>query len=130
MRIRHRGPDDDGFATLDDSCALGMRRLSILDHAGGHQPMWDESRRHCMVFNGEIYNHADLREELVALGHVFTTDHSDTETVIHGFEEWGDRLFPKLDGMFALAIWDRERKALVVARDRAGREAALCRQDI
>lgn len=118
--IRHRGPDDDGFATLDDTCALGMRRLSILDHAGGRQPMWDESRRYCMVFNGEIYNHADLRAELVAIGHVFATDHSDTETVIHGYEEWGDRLFPKLDGMFALAIWDRERKALTVARDRAG----------
>lgn len=118
--IRHRGPDDEGFAALDGACVLGMRRLSILDIEGGHQPMWDERRRHCIVFNGEIYNHAELRERLIALGHAFITDHSDTETLIHGYEVWGTDLFPKLDGMFAVAIWDGERRELIVARDRVG----------
>ncbi len=118
--IRHRGPDDEGFAALDGTCLLSMRRLSILDLEGGHQPMRDERRLHCIVFNGEIYNHAELRERLVALGHTFATDHSDTETLVHGYEAWGAELFPKLDGMFAVAIWDSERRELVVARDRAG----------
>ena len=118
--IAHRGPDDEGFAEIDRACVLGMRRLSIIDLVGGHQPMWDERRRHCVIFNGEIYNHAELRDRLVGLGHTFVTDHSDTETLVHGYEAWGADLFSKLDGMFAVAIWDRERRELVVARDRAG----------
>jgi len=118
--IAHRGPDDDGLELIDRTCALGSRRLSILDIAGGHQPMWDERKRHCVVFNGEIYNHAEVRDRLVGLGHTFATDHSDTETLVHGFEEWGPELFPKLDGQFAIAIWDRDEKSLTLARDRAG----------
>ncbi|TAL09968.1 MAG: asparagine synthetase B, partial [Chloroflexota bacterium] len=88
--IAHRGPDDEGSAFIDDTCGLGMRRLSIIDLTGGHQPMWDEQRRYCIVFNGEIYNHLELRRDLIALGHTFVTDHSDTETLVHGFEAWGN----------------------------------------
>ena len=118
--IVHRGPDEDGIERIDDACILASRRLSILDIAGGHQPMWDESERHCLVFNGEIYNHAELRSRLVGLGHRFVTDHSDTEMLVHGFEEWGPDLFPLLDGQFAIAFWDRERRALTLVRDRTG----------
>jgi len=117
----HRGPDDSGFAVLpEDGVALGMRRLSILDLEGGHQPMWDERSDHAIVFNGEIYNSAALRRELVEAGHRFVTDHSDTEALVHGFEQWGASLFPRLNGMFALVIWDRAHRQLVVARDRTG----------
>jgi asparagine synthase (glutamine-hydrolysing) len=118
--VVHRGPDDAGLESIDDTCVLGARRLSILDIAGGHQPMWDETRRYCVVFNGEIYNHAELRSRLVGLGHRFATDHSDTEVLVHGFEEWGPALFAMLNGMFALAIWDRDRRQLTMARDRTG----------
>ena len=97
-----------------------MTRLSILDIAGGHQPMFDERRRYALVFNGEIYNYRDLWDELVALGHEFKTDHSDTEVIVHGFEEWGTALFERLNGMFAIAIWDHEVQELTLARDRAG----------
>lgn len=119
-RIEHRGPDDAGLASIDATCVLASRRLSILDIEGGHQPMWDERERHCVVFNGEIYNHAELRTRLVDLGHVFATDHSDTEMLVHGFEEWGADLFEKLDGQFAVAFWDRDRRELTLARDRTG----------
>jgi asparagine synthase (glutamine-hydrolysing) len=119
-RIEHRGPDDSGMESIDATCVLASRRLSILDIAGGHQPMWDERRRHCVVFNGEIYNHAELRERLVGLGHTFATDHSDTEMLVHGFEEWGPELFANLDGQFAIAFWDRDRKTLTLVRDRTG----------
>ena len=119
-RIRHRGPDDDGLASIDSTCVLGSRRLSILDLEGGHQPMWDERERHCVVFNGEIYNHAELRTRLVGLGHKFATDHSDTEMLVHGFEEWGADLFGLLDGQFAIGFWDRDRRALTLVRDRMG----------
>ena len=118
--MRHRGPDEDGFSSPDNFCSLGMCRLSIVDLAGGHQPMWDERRRYCIVFNGEIYNHAHLRELLIQRGHAFTTDHSDTETIVHGYEEWGPEVFSRMDGQFAVAIWDREERELVVARDRVG----------
>jgi asparagine synthase (glutamine-hydrolysing) len=117
----HRGPDDSGLAVLPtEGVALAMRRLSIVDLEGGHQPMWDEHRRNCVVFNGEIYNCAELRKELVLLGYKFVTDHSDTEVLVHGYAQWGTALFAKLNGMFAIALWDRERRALVLARDRAG----------
>lgn len=119
--LAHRGPDDSGLAALpSEGVALAQRRLSIVDLEGGHQPMWDERQRLCVVFNGEIYNCAELREHLVELGHKFVTDHSDTEVLVHGYEQWGTALFPKLNGMFAIALWDRERRALVLARDRAG----------
>ena len=121
--IVHRGPDESGTAVLaEQGVALGMRRLSILDIEGGHQPMWDETRRHCLVFNGEIYNFASLRAQLVDRGHVFVTDHSDTEVLVHGFEEWREGLFERLNGMFALAIWDRERGELYLSRDRMGKK--------
>jgi asparagine synthase (glutamine-hydrolysing) len=118
--LAHRGPDDAGLEAIDDACVLGVRRLSILDLEGGHQPMWDEGRRHCVVFNGEIYNHAALRERLEDLGHRFVTDHSDTEVLAHGFEAWGSGLFPLLNGQFAIAIWDRDRRQLTLARDHTG----------
>jgi asparagine synthase (glutamine-hydrolysing) len=119
--IVHRGPDDCGLAALpEQGVTLAMRRLSVLDLEGGRQPMWDEHRRICLVFNGEIYNCAELRQQLVGLGYTFVTDHSDTEVLVHGYAEWGTGLFPKLNGMFAITLWDRERAALVLARDRAG----------
>jgi len=119
----HRGPDDRGTAVFPgQGVALGMRRLSILDLESGQQPMWDEEGRHCIVFNGEIYNFAELRRELAGRGHRFVTDHSDTEALVHGFEEWGVDLFPRLNGMFALAIWDRVERRLTVARDRTGKK--------
>jgi asparagine synthase (glutamine-hydrolysing) len=119
--LEHRGPDDDGFATFEaDGVALGMRRLSIVDLEGGKQPLWDESRTRCVVFNGEIYGYDTMRRELERLGHRFATDHSDTEVLVHGYEEWGDDLPARLNGMFAFAIWDRARRELFIARDRAG----------
>jgi asparagine synthase (glutamine-hydrolysing) len=121
--LTHRGPDDRGTVVFGEAgTALGMRRLSILDLAGGHQPMKDEAGRHHLVFNGEIYNFAALREELVRRGHRFVTDHSDTEVLVHGFEEWGVDLFPRLNGMFAVAIWDAEKRQLTLARDRMGKK--------
>jgi asparagine synthase (glutamine-hydrolysing) len=119
--LAHRGPDDSGLAALpSDGVALAQRRLSIVDLAGGHQPMWDGRHLVCVVFNGEIYNCAELRRQLVAYGYKFVTDHSDTEVLVHGYAQWGTDLFSKLNGMFAIAIWDRERQTLVLARDRAG----------
>ena len=119
--LTHRGPDDSGLVALpSEGVALAQRRLSIVDIAGGHQPMWDNRRTICVVFNGEIYNCADLREQLVALGYRFVSDHSDTEVLVHGYAQWGTALFAKLNGMFAIALWDRERRTLVLARDRAG----------
>ncbi len=121
--LEHRGPDDDGHVALPQAgVALAMRRLSIIDLAGGQQPMWDATRSYCIVFNGEIYNAPALRAELEQLGHSFTTHNSDTEAVVEGFAEWGTDLFRRLNGMFALAIWDEALAQLVVARDRAGQK--------
>src|SRR6202521_4509325 len=116
--ISHRGPDDDGFYT-DGSVGIGMRRLSIVDVAGGHQPISNEDGTLWIVFNGEIYNHLVLREQLIARGHRYGT-HSDTETVIHLFEEYGSDCVQHLRGMFAFAIWNRNTKTLFIARDRLG----------
>jgi len=116
--ISHRGPDDEGFYT-DGPAAIGMRRLSIVDVAGGHQPLCNEDGSLYIVFNGEIYNHLALREQLIACGHRYTT-HSDTETVIHLFEEYGEDCVQHLRGMFAFAIWNRNTKTLFIARDRLG----------
>src|SRR6266403_631542 len=116
--ISHRGPDDDGFYT-DGVVGIGMRRLSIVDVAGGHQPLSNEDGTLWIVFNGEIYNHLVLREQLIARGHRYNT-HSDTETVIHLFEEYGADCVQHLHGMFAFAIWNRNTKTLFVARDRLG----------
>jgi asparagine synthase (glutamine-hydrolysing) len=117
--IVHRGPDDDGFH-LDADIALGFCRLSIVDLATGNQPMRNEDGRVWVVFNGEIYNHRELRKELESAGHRFMTDHSDTEVLVHGWEQWGEKLFNRLNGMFACAIWDQPRRELIIARDRYG----------
>ncbi len=121
--LAHRGPDDRGVAIFEDAgVALGMRRLSIVDLEGGHQPMYSDDRRYCLVFNGEIYNAPELRRELVASGQRFSTDHSDTEVLVHGFARWQHALWGRLNGMFAVIIWDRERRVLIAARDRFGKK--------
>ena len=116
--IRHRGPDDEGML-VDGAVGLGMRRLSIIDLAGGRQPIWNEDRSAAIVLNGEIYNYRDLRRELAGRGHRFRTD-SDTETVLHLYEDLGPEVVDRLRGMFAFAIWDRRRRELFLARDRFG----------
>jgi asparagine synthase (glutamine-hydrolysing) len=119
--LAHRGPDGQGFL-LDDEARvyLGHRRLAIIDIEGGHQPMWNEDGRVGVIFNGEIYNHAELRRELEEQGHAFRSDHSDTEVLVHGYEEWGAGLPERLNGMFAFAIYDKRRRRLFLARDRFG----------
>jgi asparagine synthase (glutamine-hydrolysing) len=114
----HRGPDDDGFF-VRDRVGLGMRRLAIIDVAGGRQPMHNEDKSVWAVFNGEIYNHNELREDLQARGHHFYT-RSDSETLVHLYEEYGDEGVTRLRGMFAYALWDERRERLFVARDRLG----------
>ncbi|MDR1449737.1 MAG: asparagine synthase (glutamine-hydrolyzing) [Propionibacteriaceae bacterium] len=116
-QIRHRGPDDESyFIDADAGCALGFRRLSIIDLEGGRQPMANEDGNLVLVFNGEIYNYRPLREELTAAGHVFST-RSDSEVLLHGYEEWGERMFDRLRGMFAFVIYNRTTGELFGARD-------------
>lgn len=117
-QIKHRGPDDDGFY-IDGILGLGMRRLSIIDIEGGHQPLSNEDGSIWIVFNGEIYNFPDLRRELQSKGHTFRT-RSDTETVVHAYEEWGLAAFSKLNGMFGFALWDSRSRELLLARDPFG----------
>jgi len=114
----HRGPDDEGMH-LDGPCAIGMRRLSIIDLAGGHQPLSSEDGTLWLVCNGEIYNFRDLRRELEAKGRRFKTG-SDSETLIHLYAEYGDDFVRRLNGMFAFALWDARRKRLLLGRDRLG----------
>ena len=114
----HRGPDDEGFF-LRDGLGFGFRRLSIIDLEGGHQPMSDAEGSVWVVFNGEIYNFHELRAELQDHGHIFRT-RCDTEVIVHGYKQWGEGLFLRLNGMFGLAIWDDHRKRLLLARDAAG----------
>jgi asparagine synthase (glutamine-hydrolysing) len=116
--IAHRGPDDEGFF-ISGPVGLGSRRLSIIDLAGGHQPMSDAEQSVWVTFNGEIYNYKELRAELQSKGHEFRTN-SDTEVIIHGYKEWGTDVFNHLNGMFGLAIWDVRNERLVVARDAMG----------
>jgi asparagine synthase (glutamine-hydrolysing) len=118
--ISHRGPDGEGYYTEFDGVSLAHRRLSIVDIQDGYQPMWNEDNTVGIVFNGEIYNHQELRLQLIDKGHQFKTDHSDTEVLIHGYEEWGDKLPIKLNGMFAFCILDKNKKELFFARDRFG----------
>src|SRR5215831_1851911 len=118
--ITHRGPDDQGIV-VDERVALGMRRLSIIDVAGGHQPMAGCDRGLTIVFNGEIYNHRELQRDLESHGHRFKT-HSDTETILHAYEEFGARCVEQLRGMFAFAIWNARERELFIARDRAGKK--------
>jgi asparagine synthase (glutamine-hydrolysing) len=116
--IAHRGPDDTGLF-IDAQAALGHRRLSIVDVAAGHQPLSNEDGTVWIAFNGEIYNHADVRVALEAAGHRYKT-RCDTETIVHAYEEWGDACVDHLRGMFAFAIWDAPRRRLLLARDRLG----------
>jgi asparagine synthase (glutamine-hydrolysing) len=116
--LSHRGPDGSGIF-VSPGVGLGHRRLSIIDLEGGTQPMFNEDRTKCVVFNGEIYNFPELRNELRAKGHRFTT-RSDTETILHAYEEWGEACVERMAGMFAFAIWDEREKVLFLARDRLG----------
>ncbi len=117
-RIAHRGPDGQG-QFLEGPVALGQRRLSIIDLEGGRQPMYNEDESLVVVFNGEIYNFQALRDELTAAGHTFAT-RSDTEVLLHGYEQWGREMLGRLRGMFTFAIWDRREKTLFCARDHFG----------
>ena len=119
--LAHRGPDGENFY-IDQAMPvfLGHRRLAIVDIASGKQPMWNENGQVGVVFNGEIYNQQELREELIQRGHRFVSSHCDTEVLVHGYEEWGEQLPQRLNGMFAFAIYDKPRKRLFLARDRFG----------
>ncbi len=117
--IIHRGPDEDGFFS-DGNINLGIRRLSIIDVATGHQPVHNEDGSVWCVFNGEIYNFQELREDLRKRGHRFYTDHSDTETIVHLFEEYGKDFVHTINGMFAVAVWDKKTDTLHLIRDRMG----------
>lgn len=118
--IVHRGPDDEGIF-VKAGVGLGMRRLSIIDLAGGHQPVFNEDKTIWIVFNGEIYNFPDLRSELQARGHRFYT-HTDTEVIVHLYEEHGAECVQKLRGMFAFALYDERTGCLLLARDRLGKK--------
>ena len=118
--IRHRGPDGDGFFS-DPCAALAHRRLAIIDRAGGDQPICNEDGTVWIVFNGEIYNHHDIREQLIGRGHRFRT-RSDTEVIVHAYEEYGRQCLDHLEGMFAFAIYDQNRRELLLARDRLGKK--------
>ena len=135
--IVHRGPDDDGYYVSrggeigsgspfegSASVGLGMRRLSIVDLSTGKQPIHNEDKTVWVVQNGEIYNYAELRGELEAKGHRFYT-HSDTEVIVHAYEEYGDDVPKHLRGMFAFAVWDEKRQKLLLARDRVGKKPLL-----
>lgn len=117
--IIHRGPDEDGCYS-DEKINLGIRRLSIIDVKTGHQPIHNEDKTLWAIFNGEIYNFQDLRKELKQKGHRFYTDHSDTEVIVHLYEEYGTNFMQKLNGMFAIALWDKKEQKLLLIRDRMG----------
>src|SRR5665213_4494602 len=117
--IAHRGPDGFGI-DVNEHFTLGMRRLAIVDIAGGNQPLYTEDHRLSLICNGEIYNAPGLRLELERKGHRFSTDHSDTEVILRGYEEWGRDVVTHLAGMFAFALWDSTRSELLLARDRLG----------
>src|SRR6476646_8838605 len=116
--IHHRGPDDEGYY-VSGPIGLGFRRLSIIDLQSGHQPLSNENGTIWIVFNGEIYNFQELRTLLLGKGHVFKTQ-SDTEVIVHLYEEFGPQCLEKLRGMFAFALWDENQKSLFLARDRVG----------
>src|SRR5215468_1068188 len=118
--LRHRGPDDEGAVWLDDTVFLGHRRLTVIDlSAAGHQPMCNADDSLCLVYNGEVYNYRELRTQLCQRGHRFTS-HTDTEVILHLYEEKHAAAFQDLNGMFALALYDRKRQKLLLVRDRLG----------
>lgn len=117
-KITHRGPNHEGMYS-DNICALGMRRLSIIDLDGGNQPIWNEDHTKLIIFNGEIYNYKTIKNDLKSRGRVFHTN-ADTEVVLAAFEEYGTECFKQFDGMFALAIYDTVKTEWLLARDRAG----------
>src|ERR1700682_4174297 len=119
-RLPHRGADGGGDYWSDD-VGLAMRRLAIIDVAGGDQPIFNEDGSVCVVYNGEIYNFLELRDELEGRGHHFATS-SDTEVIVHAYEEYGVECVERLWGMFALALWDARQKRLLLARDRLGKK--------
>ncbi|WP_279012955.1 asparagine synthetase B family protein [Thomasclavelia cocleata] len=114
-KITHRGPDDQGYYQ-DNHISLGMRRLSIIDLNCGKQPIFNEDKSLILVFNGEIYNYQNLKNKLLSLGHIFTTN-SDSEVIIHGYEEYGNNVVNHLRGMFAFAIYNLHTNSLYIARD-------------
>src|SRR5258706_6080695 len=116
--LRHWSWDDEGQWYGSQVC-LGMRRLSVIGLSTGHQPMFNEDGTVSVVYNGEIYNYIELSAELQACGHRFTTD-ADPEVLVHGWEEWGEKLAERLNGMFAFALWDERRRLLWIVRDRIG----------
>ncbi|MBO0799068.1 MAG: asparagine synthetase B, partial [Blastocatellia bacterium] len=118
--ISHRGPDDEGFY-LEKRAGLGHRRLAIIDLAGGHQPIFNEDGTVAVVFNGEIYNYQNLMRHVESRGHRFKT-RSDTETIVHLYEEYGEDCVQMLHGMFAFAIWDARQSLMMLARDRVGKK--------
>jgi asparagine synthase (glutamine-hydrolysing) len=118
--IVHRGPDDEGIYVAP-GIGLGFRRLSIIDVAGGHQPLSNEDGRVWVMLNGEIYNYLELHNDLIKRGHRFST-RSDTETIVHLYEEYGEECFAMLRGMFAIALWDSRERKLLLARDRVGKK--------
>lgn len=121
--ISYRGPDADGHVEdRGNRVYLGHRRLSILDLSGGSQPMWDHTKNFCIVFNGEIYNFSEIRNELTGLGHKFLTDHSDTEVILEAYKEWGEGCVHKFNGMWAFAIYDTKAKKVFLSRDRFGKK--------
>src|SRR5262245_21182624 len=123
--LQHRGPND-GTVTSWGRAGFSFRRLSIIDVAGGRQPLDNEDGSLHVILNGEIYNYLELREELEKRGHRFKT-RSDVETVVHGYEEFGDEIVARLRGMFALALWDEPRQRLLLARDRLGKKPLVYR---
>ena len=121
--LRRRGPDESGeWHNSGSAIYLGHRRLSVIDIEGGSQPMWLQDGSVGIVFNGEIYNHAELRRELVSKGHQFFSDHSDTEVLLHGYREWGELLPGHLNGMWSYVIYDREKQLFFASRDRFGKK--------
>src|SRR5947199_3693660 len=125
--LRHRGPDDDGIY-LDGGIGLGHRRLSIIDVEGGRQPLCNEDRTVWVLLNGETYNYPELYRELLTRGHKFST-RSDTEAIVHLYEEYGEDCFTRLRGMFAIALWDSRNRKLLLARDRAGEKPLFYYRD-
>ncbi|MBU6440975.1 MAG: asparagine synthase (glutamine-hydrolyzing) [Betaproteobacteria bacterium] len=125
--LHHRGPDGRGVRACGPA-VLGHTRLAVIDPNAGAQPMGNEDASVWVSFNGEIYNHGELRRQLLALGHVFAT-HCDTEVLVHGYEAWGDALVERLDGQFAFALWDARRRRLLLARDRTGIRPLFLRRD-